>query len=248
MIELDKIHLGDCYELIKRLPDKSIDLVYTDIPYLFVKAGAGDSSVCRGIRNTFNSGSFNRELIDGIDYGKLFPELVRVMKNIYIWCSKDQILDIMNYFTSIPNRKVRYNILVWCKTNPTPMCNGNLLPDLEYCLLFKEEGSQRYNDGIENKSKWYISAKNKKDKDEYGHPTIKPLDLVERHLKLSTIEGQVVLDPFMGSGTTAVACKETGRHYIGFEINPEYHKIACDRLMGITKKESDKGFIQERLF
>lgn len=154
----------------------------------------------------------------------------------------------MNWFSNIKDRKVRYNILVWCKTNPTPAANGNLLPDVEYCLLFKEEGSQRFNDGYELKSKWYMSPINKSDKDDFGHPTIKPLDLVERHILHSTKEGQLILDPFMGSGTTAVAAKETGRNFIGFEINPEYHRIACDRLNGITKKEADKGFIQERLF
>lgn len=140
----------------------------------------------------------------------------------------------MKYF--IEEHNCRMNILVWCKTNPTPMTNDTWLPDVEYCLVFKEKNAKRYNDGYENKSKWFVSPINKTDKDLYNHPTIKPLELVKRHLKHSIDKDMVVLDPFVGSGTTCVACKEIGCKYIGFEINEEYYKIAKDRLNGINQK------------
>lgn len=146
-----------------------------------------------------------------------------------------QILDIMNFY--IKEHNCRFEMLTWCKTNPTPQCNGTWLPDIEYCLVFKEAGTPKYNDGYENKSKWYISGINKKDKDLYNHPTIKPLELVERHLKHSCKEGMVVFDPFIGSGTTAVACKNLGIDYLGFEINKDFYNIALDRLNGITQQE-----------
>ena len=126
------------------------------------------------------------------------------------------------------------NELVWCKTNPTPATNGNWLPDIEYCLVFKGNNAPRYNDGYELKSKWYVSPINKTDKDKYNHPTIKPLELVKRHILHSTQSNDIVLDCFCGSGTTCVACKETGRRYIGMEIDKEYWKIAVDRLNGIN--------------
>ena len=110
------------------------------------------------------------------------------------------------------------------------------MPDIEYCLVFKESGSPRYNDGYELKSKWYVSPTNKADKDLYGHPTIKPLELVKRHLLHSTKENDVVLDVFCGSGTTCVAAKELNRKYIGIEINEKYYNIAKDRLNGIDQK------------
>jgi DNA modification methylase len=141
----------------------------------------------------------------------------------------------MKYF--VENYDVSYQILTWNKTNPIPVTNNTWLPDIEYCLVFKEKGSPAYNDGYENKSKWYVSGINKKDKDLYNHPTIKPLELVERHLKHSCKKGMVVFDPFLGSGTTAVACKELGIDYLGFEINKDYYNIACDRLNGITQKD-----------
>lgn len=73
------------------------------------------------------------------------------------------------------------------------------------------------------------------DKNSFGHPTIKPLEFVKNHIINSTKKGDIILDTFLGSGTTAVACKETGRQYIGFEIDKEYFKIAQDRLNGIEK-------------
>jgi len=122
------------------------------------------------------------------------------------------------------------------------------LPDLEYCLCIKGNGSPRYNDGIENKSKFYLSAKNKEDKDLYIHPTIKPLEMVKKHILHSSNEGDTILDCFMGSGTTAVACKELNRNFIGYEIDKTYYDIAVDRVNGITQKERKAGFIQNKLF
>ena len=129
----------------------------------------------------------------------------------------------------------QYNtdLLVWGKTNPQPSVNNTWLPDLEYCLYFREKGVH-LNDGYELKSKWYTSAINKSDKDIFSHPTIKPLSIVKRHILHATQPSDIVLDPFMGSGTTAVACKETERQFIGFEIEPKWCKIANDRIDGIT--------------
>ena len=126
--------------------------------------------------------------------------------------------------------------MVWCKTNAIPACNNVWLPNVEYCLVFKGEGTPRYNDGYELKSKWFLSPINVYDKEKYNHPTIKPLELVKRHILHSTKENDVVADFFAGSGTTLVACKELKRQYIGFELEEEYYKIAKDRLNGINQK------------
>lgn len=235
-MKLNVIYNEDCYEGLKKIPDKSVDLVYIDVPYLIESGGGGHSELGQRIEKTNHQDL--KEISDGIDY-KLFDELVRVMKKIYIfiWCSKEQILDIMKIF--IDKYGCRYNLLVWCKSNPTPATNNVWLPDLEYCLVFKEKGAPKYNDGYELKSKWYVSPINKKDKDLYDHPTIKPLELVERHILHATQPGDVVLDCFMGSGTTAMACKETGRNYIGFEIDPNYYQISINRLNGVTQRQKE---------
>ena len=138
----------------------------------------------------------------------------------------------MDYF--IDKKNCNFNILVWCKDNPVPFCASNFLSDLEYCLVFYEPGIKIKQSGFENKRKWYLSHINICDKKKYNHPTIKPLEYIKKHILNSTQENDIVLDCFCGSGTTCVACKETGRRFIGMEINPEYHKIAVDRLNGIN--------------
>lgn len=230
MLELNTIHLGDSYELIKQIPDKSIDCIYTDIPYLIDNHGFGKSQL--GDRMKQKSYELNK-IDKGIDF-EILNQFVRVLKkiNIMVWCSKLQIIDILNYFDKLG---CRFEILVWCKTNPSPTVNNVWLPDIEYCLYFREKGVP-LNDGYDLKSKWFISGLNVNDKQDFEHPTIKPLDLVKRHLLHTTQENDVVLDCFSGSGTTCVACKEIGRQFIGIEIDEKWHKISVDRLNGINTK------------
>lgn len=150
-----------------------------------------------------------------------------------------QILDILNYMQKYD---LIYEILVWCKTNPSPTTNNTYLPDIEYCLMFREPSTTKLNNGYELKSKWYISPINKRDKDKYNHPTIKPVELVKRHIKHSTSENDVVLDCFMGSGTTGVACVQTKRNFIGFEIDDSYFDIAKARIDEEQTRERSKLF------
>ena len=226
MIDLRK---GDCYKLIKDIPDKSIDLVYIDIPYLY-EGGYGK----RLVESNKLGNNDIEEISNGIDYS-IIEDLCRVMKNIYIyiWCSEKQIIDLMNIFVN--DKKCDYKILGWCKTNPMPMYSYRYLDDVEYCLLFKDKNAKMSgNDTYDNSFKFYKDSINQTDKELYNHPTIKPLRCVKNHIEKSTKEGDTVLDCFMGSGTTGVACKETGRNFIGMEIDDKYFKIAQDRLNGIT--------------
>lgn len=230
---INTIQLGDCYELIKNIPDKSIDLVYIDVPYEKTKengyySGGGTFGVSS---RKYQLDLREKGLMDGIN-NSILDQLCRVMKYIYIyiWCSKEQIPKFINYFL---DKGCFYEIMFWGKSNPTPTCNGKYLSDVEYCLMFREKGTT-IGGTYETKSKYYISSTNVEDKDKYLHPTIKPLEVVKNHIINSTKENDIVLDCFCGSGTTCVACKETGRRFIGMEIDPEYHKIAVDRLNGIN--------------
>lgn len=223
-IKENQVYNVDCYKAIKDIPDKSIDCIYTDIPYLYVNGGQGHSEMC--VRTARKKEEL-KDISKGIDY-TILDDFVRIMKriNIYVWCSKMQLLDIMNYFN---NLKCNIDLLVWCKDNPTPQTNNVWLPDLEYCIYARESGV-KLNDGYELKSKWFSSSINKRDKDKFAHPTIKPIELVKRHLLHTTQPNDIVLDCFMGSGTTCVACKDIGRRYIGFEIEKKWYDIAVNRL------------------
>ena len=173
---------------------------------------------------------------DGIDYD-ILNEFVRVMKkvNCFIWCSKLQLFDIMKFFLETLDREIYFELLTWCKTNPTPTTNNSWLPDIEYCLYFREKGVP-YNDGYELKHKFYVSPANVADKERYCHPTIKPLDLVKKHLLHTTQTNDIVLDCFAGVCTTGVACKEVDRHFICFEIEKKWYDIGKDRLNGCDAK------------
>lgn len=225
--ELDNIYNEDCYKAIKDIPDKSVDCIYTDIPYIIQSGGASESALSQRAKRLRNIEL--KDIKDGIDYS-IFDDFDRIMKmiNIFIWCSKEQIVDILNYWTHKRDR-INFEILTWNKDNPTPLCNNTWLPDIEYCLYFRESGV-KLNDGYELKSKWYSSPINKRDKDRFKHPTIKPIELVKRHLLHTTQLNDIILDCFAGSGTTLVASKELGRKFLGFEIDPKWCDIIRNRL------------------
>lgn len=221
---LNKVTCGDCYELIKDLPDKSVDCVYIDIPYLIADGGTSASELSKRVLKKQNELKENG-IYDGCDLS-ILDECKRVLKkvNMFVWCSKMQLLDIMNW-----GGQYNTDVLVWCKTNPTPQTNNVWLPDIEYCVYMREKGVP-LNDGYDVKSKYYFSPANKSDKDIFEHPTIKPLALVRRHLLHTTQPNDIVLDCFAGSGTTGVAACDIGRNYILFEINPKWAKVAENRL------------------
>lgn len=225
--EVDNVYNEDCYKAINELPDNSIDCIYTDVPYLMPNTrGGGGSEISQRVDKGTKELSF---INSGFDLD-IIKEFVRINKtlNIYIWCNKFLVKDILDYFIDKVGCK-KYEIMVWCKDNPIPMTNNVWLSDIEYCLWFGETNT-KLNDGYELKSKWYSSPINKKDKDKFEHPTIKPIELVKRHLLHTTQPNDIVLDCFMGSGTTCVAAKDIGRQYIGFEIEKKWFDIAKDRL------------------
>lgn len=125
-------------------------------------------------------------------------------------------------------------IIIWEKTNPVPTINGTYVNDKEFCLLFREYGKTELYGNYFTRRTIYTTKCNKYDKNLYTHPTIKPLNIIKNLIINSSNENDIILDCFLGSGTTAVACKELNRKYIGIEIDKEYFKIAQDRLNGIT--------------
>jgi len=228
------VYLADCYQAIKQIPDKSIDLIVTDPPYELETRGAGfhkQRDYCDEIQDF--------GLANGVT-DTLLSEFIRVMSkvNIYIFCNKNQLKQYFDFFSD-------YNcdLLIWHKTNPIPTVNNKYLSDVEYIFFAREKGV-KLNGKYDALSKVYTSQTNTKDKKLFNHLTPKPLPLVKRFVENSSAENDVVLDPFCGSGTTPVACKDLNRRYIGFEINPQFYKIAKDRLNGIDAHGQTSLFIR----
>ena len=218
-----KLYQGDCLEVMKNIEDGSVDLVVTDPPYEIATTGAGmykqaDKQYVKEL-NGMKDG-FSEEVLD---------ELCRAMKkiNIYFFCSQKQIIPLLNYF--VKKKKCNWNILSWHKTNPIPACGNKYLTDTEFILFFREKGVKVYG-SFDTKRTWYATPLNQSDKKKYGHPTVKPLSILENLVVNSSQEGEVVLDCFMGSGSTGVACKNLNRNFIGIELDEHYFNIAKERI------------------
>ena len=114
--------------------------------------------------------------------------------------------------------------------NALPTYSNKYLSDCEYCLHFYKGKGTTFPESYEDAKTVYIAPINQADKKLYKHPTIKPLPLIEKIIRNSSREGDLVLDMFMGSGTTGVACKKLNRNFVGFELNHEFFEIAKERI------------------
>lgn len=208
------LKLGDCLEVMKDIPDKSVDMVFADIPYGEVNKYAKKVG---GIRN------LDKGDADEITF-ELRPflnHLTRICKgSFYVFCGSEQVSSIRQ----ILGETLSTRHCIWEKTNPSPM-NGQYtwLSSIENCVFAKNAGST-FNEHCKSAVWRFPNGQSK------VHPTQKPTALVEYLIKSSSNPGDLILDPCMGSGTTGVASIMTRRKFVGIELNPEYFKIAKQRI------------------
>ena len=231
MLELNKVHLWDCLELMKLMPDKSIDLVLTDPPYEFISK----KHTWWWIYAPWNKKHLD-ELNDSFwmtfDPKYLLQEIKRTCKsfNAYIWTNKSLLLDYIKF--AVENWYKR-DLLIWIKDNPVPAFNWKYLNDKEYCIYIKESWST-FNTIKWEYERYFTYYKNSIWNREFEHPTVKPVFMIQRQLEISSNEWDIVLDPFLWSWTTAVACKSLNRNWIWIEKEPKYVDIANKRLANTT--------------
>ena len=213
----------DCLEGLKKIPDKSIDLVVTDPPYFFEAHSRGFAGERENLFMGLKDIGVNKK--KNIITEVLLNEFVRITKkkNIFIFCNKSQIFEILFFARRL---KFNFDLIPLCKTSPMPLSNNQWLPDREWAIhLFKDlevYGSYKTKQG------YFLDSNYQQDK--FNHPSVKPEYMIRRIIENLSNEGNIILDCFMGSGTTAIVCKQLGRNFIGFEINPKYIKIANKRL------------------
>ena len=234
-MEYDYIKCGDCLELMKDIPDKSIDLILCDLPY--------GTTACKWdnvIPFEPLWEQYNRIIKDNgaiVLFGsEPFSSALRMsnIKNFkydWIWNKKRFANQMCAKFQPL---KIHENISVFS------LKKHNYYPQgLIRCDKITKQG-KKITDNIGGGSRptqYYQEFTNYPrtilefglDKEKY-HPTQKPIALLEYLIKTYTNEGEIVLDNCMGSGSTCVACVNTNRHYIGFELDPQYYDIACKRL------------------
>ena len=218
---------GDCLELMKDIPDESVDLIVTDPPYKMNHSTGGCTNI--GLRNKWSgnikAGNTVMNFDISIKFSDWLPEVYRVLKNgshCYIFCNDKNMQELLNEATKCGFKES--NILVWIKNNATP--NRYYMKNCEFVLfLYKGKAKPIKNMG----SKCAVEVRNINGKDKL-HPTEKPIDLIRVFVENSSNDGDVVFDPFMGSGSTGVTCVNTGRDFIGIELDENYFNIAKERI------------------
>lgn len=214
-MKLNKIYNTDCLEFMRSMPDSCVDLVVTDPPYEIHTKGGG-----LGKRPVYENGALGK-ISQGFDAEATLEQIARICKkiNIFIFCSTKQKPRIMNWGYE---RGCNIAELAWYKPNAAPFTNNTFKSDLENIIYIREKGVK-----IKGISRLFTHNCGKS---KYGHPTEKPLEIIEKLILIASNEGDLIFDPFMGSGTTAVACKELNRNFIGCEIEAKYCEIAEKRL------------------
>ena len=235
-----KLLKGDCLiEMDKLIADGvKVDAIITDPPYEFKDGGFG-GGVGEISKRSLKSDIDNEKLHQSLDMESLFEDYYKYLLkkvNVVSFCTERMLNKYVNY---CEKNNYYYTVLVWNKTNPTPLCNNRYLNSIEFIIHIREKGVKILGN-YHSKGKVYTSPVNKKDKKEFKHPTIKPIELIEKFLLNHTEENELVLDPFMGSGTTGVACKNLNRNFIGIEKDNNYFNIA--------EKRIKKAQIQTKLF
>jgi DNA modification methylase len=217
------LHLGDCLEVMKRISDKSVDLVLTDPPYNIARENNFSTMGRAGI----DFGEWDK----GFDLFSYIDQVSRVLKKdgsfvvFNAWRNLGAIADYAEKQGFETKDMIRLE-----KSNPMPRNRDRrYITDYECAIWFVKE-----------KAKWTFNRQDDKYQRpkfvaciESGlHPTQKNLSLMENLVKIHSNENNVVLDPFMGSGTTGLACKNLNRHFIGIEQNANYFEIAKGRING----------------
>ncbi len=212
MLKKNRIYNQDCIESLKQIKSNSVQLVLTDIPYNVV------SRTSNGLR------VLDKESADimNFDLSLFLSEIVRICNgSIYVFCGTEQVSDIRDFLVKAG---LSTRLIIWEKSNPSPM-NGEYiwLSGVETCIYGKFSGAT-FNEHCKNSVLKFPAGRSK------IHPTEKPLKLFKYLVEVSSNEGDLVLDPCIGSGTTAIACLETKRNFIGFELNEDYYQKCIDRI------------------
>jgi len=216
-----QLHLGDCLEVMRGMADKSVDAVITDPPYVLDNAGGNNWSGRHEKQKT---------LLNEIDKGFEVDAFYQLTKRVcnpyqaYVFCSNKQIPETM--MLGMKDGLIT-NLLIWNKFNSIPFSNGTWRSDAEFIVHIRDRGTTFNKGDSELKRKITTLPLNQT---RYGHPTEKPIELMRKYILVSSRPGDTILDPFMGSGTTGVACVQTGRNFFGVEIDPTYFAIAERRI------------------
>lgn len=245
--EESQLVLGDSFDVLKKIKPECIDMIFADPPYFL----SNDGITCQGGKMvSVNKGSWDKlkggktSVEDKHEFNRKWIKACRrVLKpNGSIWIS-GTLHNIYSIGMALEQEGFKIiNNITWMKTNPPPnlacRCFTHSTETILWAQkddkksrhLFNYDLMKKMNGGKQMRDVWIGSLTKQSEKKEGKHPTQKPEYLLERIILASTEEGQVILDPFCGSGTTGVEAVRLGRKFIGIEISEEYLEIAKRRL------------------
>ena len=230
-----KLYNADCLEVFKTIPDNSVDLLLTDPPYN-VSRPNNFTTMGSACRQGMTFGDWDKSF-DVIGWIEPASKTLKENANVVIFNSWENLSAIKEECER--NHISVKRCLVLNKANPAPFNRDRMfVNDVEFALW-----------GVYNSkdkpTKWVFNRENPVEKCVINtvvqssklHPTMKDLKVIEKLVRLLSLSGGVVMDPFLGSGTTGVACQHLGREFIGIEIDEKYYNIAKERIDGETDRE-----------
>lgn len=228
-MEKDIIYNQDCIDVMRNMPDESIDIICTDPPYRVTSRG-GSANTMSGYWVSEKSRKGKIFDYNDIDIEKYLPEFYRTLKadaHCYIMCNN---LNLPHFFEVIGESDFNFvKLLVWDKQSK--ICGRYYMGQVEHIFMLRKGKDKPINDCSQSDLLSFSNFNREKDREGNNlHDSMKPVSLMQCLIENSTQEGELVLDPFMGSGTTAIACIRSKRHYIGCEIDPKYYKVTIDRI------------------
>jgi len=231
------LYNGDCLEVMDKLINDGVkvDLILTDPPYELTNHGGTKSKMAQRAAKVRDEIDF---IAQGFDYKETFEKFLQLQKtaNMLIFCSNKQVSKTMSFFEY---KKLSVTLLEWKKTNPSPLCNGKYVSDVEYVVYVRGKNAP-WNNNAPLEYKYKVQEYPVVSSKERNHPTPKPVGLLERYLEVHSFENMLVFDPFMGGGSTGVACKKLNRNFIGIELDKKKDK-------GKNKNQSYFDLAKERI-
>ena len=255
--EGNKLFIGDNIDILQELYEQNgefVDMIFADPPYFL----SNDGFTCQnGKMVKVNKGDWDKSkgAEENHKYNIAWLSACQkvLKKDGTIWISGTQhvIFDIGFALQQLGFKIL--NMITWEKPNPAPNLSCRYFTHSTELLIwagksekskhtFNYDAMRKENGGKQMKSVWTFTAPKNSEKTFGKHPTQKPVDLLNRIIKASTNEGDVVLDPFLGSGTTAVSCVLNNRKYIGIEKEKEYFELAKKRIEDAINNRKDKLF------
>lgn len=240
------LHKGDSYELIKKIPDASVDLILTDPPYNLSPYSTGNMKFSWRKEINNDLADWDKKEFCPKDWVKEFKRILKPTGNIFVFTSYNLV---GKWHEAFDPEFDTFQFLVWHKTNPVPKFRrAGFLNSCELIVCMWNKG-HTWNFTNQKEMHNFIESSICMGEERIknpNHPTQKPVKVLSHIIKLATNTGDIVFDPFMGVGSTGEAALNLGRKFVGIEVDEKYFNAAERRLKNIVKEVISQTKLTEK--